>query len=52
MYEGFKMWWKNSVSAGSIPTKNDLLDYVGSNTKIQKINKTHFNKLKLKNQEE
>jgi putative DNA primase/helicase len=52
MYEGFKMWWKNSIGTGSMPIKNDLLDYISSNTKIHKLNKTHFNKLILKNQEE
>lgn len=51
MYESFRMWWRSAMT-GPLPTKNDLTDYIAANTKIKRLNRTQYAKLKAKNQED
>ncbi len=51
MYESFRMWWRSAMT-GPLPTKNDLTDYIAANTKIKRLNRTQYSKLKAKKQED
>lgn len=50
-YESFRVWWRSTMT-GSLPIKNDLTDYIAANTKIKKINRTQYAKLKAKQEED
>ena len=50
MYESFKVWWR-SVLNSTPPTKQDLMDYLQSNTKIKKVNNKFFTGIVYKNVE-
>jgi hypothetical protein len=50
MYESFKVWWR-SVLNSTPPTKQDLMDYLQSNTKIKKVNNKYFTGIMYKNVE-
>tara|TARA_Y100000389_G_scaffold164614_1_gene168427 strand:- start:25451 stop:27982 length:2532 start_codon:yes stop_codon:yes gene_type:complete len=50
-YESFRMWWRSTMT-GTLPIKNDLMDYIAANTKIKKINRTQYAKLKPKQEED
>ena len=50
-YDVFRLWWRSSMS-GPVPSKNDLLDYIGSNTKIKRLNRNLFGRVKAKIQGE
>jgi P4 family phage/plasmid primase-like protien len=47
MYESFRMWWRSAMTS-QLPTKNDLTDYIAANTKIKRLNRTQYAKLKPK----
>jgi P4 family phage/plasmid primase-like protien len=51
MYEMFKVWWRTVLNS-TPPTKNDLMDYLQSNTKIKKVNNKFFTGLIYKNTED
>jgi P4 family phage/plasmid primase-like protien len=48
MYESFKVWWR-SVLNSTPPSKQDLMDYLQSNTKIKRTNNSHFTGIAYKN---
>jgi len=51
IYESFRMWWRSTMT-GALPIKNDLTDYIASNTKIKRVNRTQYGKIKPKQEED
>lgn len=51
IYESFRIWWRSTMT-GSIPIKNDLTDYIAANTKIKRITRTQYGKIKPKQEED
>lgn len=51
MYDTFKIWWRSTMT-GALPTKNDLTDYIAANTKIKRISRTQYGKIKAKKEED
>jgi phage/plasmid-associated DNA primase len=51
IYESFRIWWRSTMT-GTIPIKNDLTDYIAANTKIKRITRTQYGKIKPKQEED
>ena len=50
LYDAFRCWWRSSMS-GTLPNKNDLMDYVQANTKIKRVNRNNLGCIRPKSQE-
>lgn len=50
LYEAFRMWYRNTNS-GTVPNKQDLLDYLNANGRIKKLGKNVFGGLQARQEE-